>query len=138
LKYEIVNGEISPVTKEPIQYKKLENGTCYHKETPDNIIEILETLRLNQTRVRFHYGNTETGRDWEDTYGMAGTIGRSTGSIKIPLIITSRRSYGGVGMLDHCIVKIEYTTQPHKVIYQHPKYHIGTEEEIKAERLANR
>ena len=53
---------------------------------------------------------------------MAGYIGRSTGSQKIPLLIYNTRSMGGDHILDHCIVKIATAVGKH-VLYQHPKYH---------------
>ena len=98
------------------------NGTCYHSETTEQMIFLLETLKANQTRVRFHWGDVKTGKDWGDIYDVKGTIGRSTGTIKIPLLIHNSRSMGGGGILDDCIVKIT-ATRGGRVIYQHPKYH---------------
>lgn len=105
------------------KYKTTESGTAYHIDTDDNIVEILEDLRADNTRVRFHWGDVKTGKDWGDTYDIKGTIGRSTGEIKIPLLIHNSRSMGGGAILDHCIVKIT-TTKGNRVIYQHPTYHI--------------
>ena len=119
MNYTIIQGEISPTTKKPIEYKKLENGTCYNAETPDEMIEILEKLRENRTRCRFHWGDIKTGIDWEDDFDVKGRISRSTGPIKIPILIYNERSIGGGGMLTHCIVKIT-TTKGNKLIYQHP------------------
>lgn len=104
---------------------KIVNGTYYHKETPDQVIEILEGSRLSyrEKRLRVHYGDTKTGKDWMEQYDIMGYVGRSMGPIKIPLLIHNKRSMGGGGMLDHCIVKITETVKPHKVLYQHPKYH---------------
>jgi hypothetical protein len=51
-----------------------------------------------------------------------GTIGRSTGTIKIPLLINNSRSFGGPGLLDDCIIKI---TVDKKTVYSHPLYHTG-------------
>jgi len=93
------------------------NGTTYHDETPSKVIDILEAARLNHVddqygrplrghlRLRLHYGDVKTGRPWGDS--ETGQIGRSTGTSKIPLLIKTRRSMGGGGILDHCIVKIE-------------------------------
>jgi hypothetical protein len=101
-------------------YKKV-NGTYYYEETSNAMINQLETLRINQTRCRFHWGDTETGKDWGDDCDVRGRIGRSTGPIKIPILIYNRRSFGGVSILTHCIVKIT-ATKGGRVIYQHPKY----------------
>ena len=100
------------------------NGTFYNGATPAEVIRILEDSRQIGTRLRLHYGDTKTGRDWLEEYDVTGKIGRSTGTIKIPLIISSARSHGGPGVLDHCIVKIR-TAAGSAVLYQHPEYHYG-------------
>lgn len=107
-------------------YKEL-NGTSYNSKTTDKMCQLLEKLRQDHTRVRFHWGDVKTGEDWGDIYDVSGTIGRSTGIYKIPLLIQTARSLGGGAILDHCIVKITYTTKPKKVIYQHPLYFIKEE-----------
>jgi len=104
------------------------NGTTYHDETPIEIANILETARLSRVngngyRLRFHWGDTETGRDWGDTYHVEGYVGRSGGTSKIPLLIWNSRSYGGGAILDHCIVKI-VTARGKRILYQHPTYHV--------------
>jgi hypothetical protein len=96
------------------------NGTTYKTSTPARVIEILEHNRIaRRSRLVLHYGDGKTGRAWGDT--ETGYIGRSTGSIKIPLIVYNSRSIGGGGILDHCIVKIE-TAQGKHLLYQHPSF----------------
>jgi hypothetical protein len=108
-----------------VQYRPPINGTYYHRETPQRVVDILERVRISGCRVRIHYGDTTTGRDWFDEWDVTGTIGRSMGPIRIPLIIANSRSYGGCGMLDHCIIRIRYTTGLRSNLYQHPLYHTG-------------
>jgi len=105
------------------KYKEL-NGTSYNVKTSDSMCQLLEKLRQDHTRVRFHWGNVKTGEDWGDIYDVAGTIGRSMGIYKIPLLIQTARSLGGGAILDNCIVKIELSAKPHTVFYQHPLYFI--------------
>lgn len=110
-----------------IKYKVL-NGTAYHEETPDAVVSILEDALADRrsTRLRFCFGDTETGRDWGEVHDTTGYLGRSTGSIKIPLLIAKSNSSGGGGLLDHCIVKIERKRKEDKAysqVYIHPKYH---------------
>jgi hypothetical protein len=100
------------------------DDTYYHGDTSYEMVKILHDLRQYDTRVRFHWGDIETGRDWGDDYGVKGRIGRSTGPVKIPILIHNRRSHGGGAILTDCIVKIT-ATQGGRVIYQHPKYHKG-------------
>ena len=84
------------------------NGTYYHDRTPHAVISILETARANGTRLKLFYGDVKTGRLWGDV--ETGYIGRSPGPEKIPLAVYNRRSSGGPGILEHCIVRIETTT----------------------------
>ena len=100
-------------------------GYFYYEnnKTPKKIKVLLETLYETQQRVRFHWGDIKTGKDWGDIYDVSGRIGRSTGINKIPLLIHNRRSLGGGAILTHCIVKITSSLGKH-LIYQHPKYHV--------------
>ena len=107
---------------------KIVNGTAYHIDTNDTIVNILENARNspNITRLRLAYGDTSTGRDWGETTGINGYVGRSTGPIKIPLIISKINSLGGIALLDHCIIKIERKyndRRKYKEIYRHKNYH---------------
>lgn len=104
-----------------IRYQQLENGTCYHAETPEAVVRALENARLNDWRIRVFYGDTVTGRSWMDECDTMGTVGRSCGRIKIPLLIKSRRSMGGGALLDHFIIKI---TADHSLVYEHPKFNM--------------
>lgn len=109
-----------------IKYK-IKNGTAYHFETPDRIVTILEEARQSSRsiRLRFCFGDLETGKDWEETFDTTGYIGRSTGSIKIPLLLKKITSSGGGSILDHCIVRIEKKVSggSYREVYRHPNYH---------------
>jgi hypothetical protein len=100
------------------------NGTAYHNKTSKAIIDVLEWIKQNDIRIKIAYGNVETGEDWEEINDVTGYIGRSTGTYKIPLLIYNKRCIGGSSLLDHCIVKIEYSNKKEgSVLYQNPKYH---------------
>jgi len=102
-------------------YKQVK-GIFFKIDTPDAICEILaREYQFQNGRIRLFYGNTKTGKCWMDEYDTMGYVGRSSGSIKIPLLINNARSYGGGGILDSCIIKI---TKNHKVLYQHPKFYM--------------
>lgn len=102
-----------------INYNQLDNGTCYHEQTPDKLVEVLEYARQNRNRVRVYYGNN--GKSWHEENDTIGYIGRSTGNIKIPLLVYNNRSFGGGALLDHCIVKI-VTISSKRVLYQHDDF----------------
>lgn len=105
-------------------YKVSESGTYYSNETPDEVIRVLESLRGTSQRVKIYLGDRETGRDWMEEDGKIGKIGRSTGPIKIPILLRMFNSHGGGAILEDCIVKI--VTSPvssARVLYQHPRYY---------------
>jgi hypothetical protein len=106
------------------KYKTI-NGTSYDVRTPDEVVAILENARQTRTRLHVSLGDSESGRDWIEENMVHGVIGRSTGSIKIPLLIHNRRSVGGPGLLDHCIVRIR-TSRGGRILWQHDKYSHGT------------
>ena len=101
---------------------KAPSGTFYHKETTQAVINILEKHLHSGTRLFLDYGDTSTGKSWGETYDIQGTIGRSTGTKPIPLIIKTKRSWGGIGILDHCIVRIKITGKNGQTLYKHPTY----------------
>lgn len=100
---------------------KIINNTHYHDETPDAVISILERARADGTIVQLHYGDAETGRDWLEEFSTNGTVGRSTGAVKIPLLVP-RGHDGGDAISVQCIVKIRSGS---RVLYEHPTYHHG-------------
>jgi hypothetical protein len=106
---------------------KIVNGTSYDERTPDEVVRVLENARQSRQRLHVSLGETDDergrlGQDWLDEHGY-GYIGRSTGNVKIPLLIHNRRSLGGFGLLDHCIVRI--CTSSGRVLWQHPQYSHG-------------
>lgn len=84
---------------------KVVNGTSYKDNTPDKVIDWLELLRTNHIRARLFYG--KDGKCWNEEFDTIGTISRSTGTVKIPLLIKNSRSLGGTGIIDNCIVRID-------------------------------
>lgn len=104
-----------------VHYRRLASGTCYHVETPEPVIEVLETVRQNQRKVRLYYGNTQTGQSWFDEHDVIGRIGRSTGPIKVPLLIEPGE-IGGPALLDHCIIRVD---SPRTTLYQHQQFRTG-------------
>lgn len=86
---------------------KVVNGTYYNKDTNDEVIRILEICRQNRTRIVLDYGDPETGKSWNETFDVTGYIGRSTGQIKIPILVYNNRSLGGGGILTHKIISIK-------------------------------
>jgi hypothetical protein len=95
------------------------SGTYYHDTTPRLVIDALEHARENGHRVRLFTGDTNTGKQWFDEYDVCGTVGRSMGPIKTPLLIANSRSTGGGAILTDCIVRLLVNGRE---VYRHPKY----------------
>jgi hypothetical protein len=93
------------------------NGTFYDATTNKDVINVLENARANNTRIILDYGDVKTGKSWNEIFDVTGRIGRSTGSIKIPLLIHNRRSMGGGAILDNCIIGIK-ESKGKRVLYQ--------------------
>ena len=100
------------------------NDTAYREGTDPEVIRILDNYIHNRNTRRLHlsYGDSSTGEDWQEIYDVDGYIGRSTGTIKIPLLVHNSRSLGGGAILTDCIVKIQ-TARGKITLYQHPNYH---------------
>ena len=80
-------------------------GTSYDSRTSNEVIRVLENARISRTRIIVDYGCVETGKSWNEEFDITGYVGRSTGNIKIPLLVYNSRSYGGGGLFDHAIIK---------------------------------
>jgi hypothetical protein len=94
------------------------NGTTFNPATDPKVVRILEECLVTKKRLVILYGDVKTGKPWGDV--LRGHIGRSTGSIKIPLLICTKRSTGGEGLLEHCIVEIR-ESKGGRVLYQLPR-----------------
>jgi len=114
---------------------RIVDGTYYDARTPDKVIAVLESARKSGTAIRVHYGTTEShlpshrhpiGQDWHDEYDVTGTVSRSLGPHKIPLIVSpTGDGIGGMGILDHCIVRIRVAGKGSHDLYRHPSYRQG-------------
>ena len=94
--------------------------TTFDKRTPQGVRDELERARLShpRQRVRIFLGNPD-GTEWAEEYGVTGFVGRSTGTVKIPLLLHTRLSHGGPGILDRCIVRLLVDGRE---VYRHPTY----------------
>ena len=97
----------------------------FDEKTCDKVKTVLTECYNNQCRIRIWYGDIDTGLSWIDEYDVMGTIGRSTGQQKIPLLIKNSRSSGGGGILCHCIIRIDIISS-RRTIYKHPLFYVPT------------
>jgi hypothetical protein len=83
---------------------KIVNGTYYHIETSDKVINILEQCRLNKTRIVLDYGDVKTNISWNECFDIAGTICRSNGICNIPILLHNSRIISGGAISTNCII----------------------------------
>lgn len=103
------------------EYQITENGTHYHKATPVKVVNVLECCRYEGIRIELDYGNVKTGKSWGDIYDIKGTLSLSGGMQKVPILMNNKRSTGGRGILDHCIIAIKRTDNK-EFLYKHETY----------------
>lgn len=77
----------------PPAYIQHPSGTYFRDGTPSEIQDLLERLRTSRQRIRIFYGDA-AGTDLLDEHDVVGTVGRSLGPIKVPLLIEANRCDG--------------------------------------------
>ena len=97
----------------------------FHATTNETVKHLLISLNASKQRVRLVLGDVATGKSWNEENDTIGTVGCSTGTQKIPLLIRSARSLGGGSILDHCIIGIlavERNCGKRRWLYKAPNY----------------
>jgi hypothetical protein len=95
-------------------YKKIGNMS-FSVNAPDKLCELLVNLNANRRRIRIFYGDTSTGKCWNDEHDVIGYVGRTTG-IRSPILVYNNRSMGGGLILDEHVLKI--VDMSGRVLYQ--------------------
>ena len=72
-------------------YNVMEN-MWFNTNTPIKVMETLVDANKHYRRIRVFYGDVNTGKDWCETFDTIGYIGKSTGQIKIPLLVKNSNS----------------------------------------------
>ena len=100
----------------------LSKKTWYIPGTPPNVINILEAYRSNKRLIRLFFGDGQTGRDYCEEWDVVGTIGRSAGSMKTPLLMADS-SEGGGAISTNAIVRM-MDVASNRELYRHPEYKV--------------
>lgn len=96
--------------------------TWFSSDTPLAVQRILERYRRSGDTLRVFLGDTSTGHDWMEEFDTIGTVGRSNGVFKVPLLISADDN-GGPELHGHCIVKmVDVATGKQLWVCKH--YHI--------------
>lgn len=115
----ILDGNFDSITMtDGRKYKQSKNTElCYKENTPNELCVIIDKLFNNRERIVIDYGNTTTKESWNEVHDIKGRIGRSTGIVKIPLLVYNSRCYGGGALSDNSILSIK-STKGNNLIYQ--------------------
>ena len=100
---------------------KVVNGISFKEETSQEVCNVLSYCMETRKRVKLTYGDVKTGKSWNEDLDICGRIGKSTGEIKVPLLIHNVRSSGGGAICDDSIIKIA-CTETGKILYQANNY----------------
>lgn len=98
----------------------LTRQTYFDPGTDPKVATVLETRRQTSGKVRLVLGNTCTGAPWLNEYDVVGKIGRSDGSLKIPLLVEDGESCGSA-ILTACVLNI-IDWKSGRALYRHPAY----------------
>lgn len=94
--------------------------TWFDSDTPYKVRTLLERYRRSGKELRIFYGDRQTGRDWLEEFDTVGTIGRSTGAMKVPLLMIDE--YGGTAISTNSIVRL-MDVESGEELYRCKNYH---------------
>ena len=106
------------------------NGVKYKKDASDTVVKILESARLNGTRISILYGDPKTGKAWNGGTAYCGYIGKN--SHKLPVLLLTKQSAGGECVMDSSILEIK-EAKTNKILYQRVSDQALLVEEVFAE-----
>jgi len=96
-------------------------GSYFFREGTDEKVKSIINAQSRARRLRFIYGDKETGDIWLEEYDTIGYIGRSTGAVQIPLLVNNSRSYGGGELSTRSILRI-LDVKTKQELYRHENY----------------
>lgn len=88
--------------------------------TSEDAARALDESYRAKRKVRLVMGDTATGEPWLDEYDAVGTIRRSTGTLKVPLLIEEGESGGSAILTANLLHIIEWKTG--KTLFRHAAY----------------
>lgn len=97
-------------------------GTWFAPNTPVAVQKLINRLIHSGETVRIFHGDRKTGRSWMEENDVIGRVGRSTGTLKIPLLVSEQDNYGGA-LLEDSIIRVIRCSDG-KNLYRHPGFHV--------------
>lgn len=98
----------------------LSRQTYFDPGTHPEVSRVLESCRKAGNRVRLILGDPSSGEPWLGEYDVVGTIGRSAGLLKVPLLVEAGEQ-GGVAILTAFVLSI-IDWNSGRIWFRHPMY----------------
>ncbi|TXI26042.1 MAG: hypothetical protein E6Q64_08990 [Ottowia sp.] len=100
----------------------LTQQTYFDPGTDPKAANALESCRRDRRKVRLVLGDTATGRSWLEEHDVVGRIGRSIGTMKVPLLVEPDED-GGTAILTSCLLRL-IAWDSGRDLYRHPAYRV--------------
>lgn len=94
--------------------------TYFDPGTAPAVRRVLEACRRSGQQVRLILGDPQTGQSWLDECDVVGRIARSTGWLKVPLLVEPGE-HGGGAILTACVLGI-IDWRSGTALYRHPAF----------------
>jgi hypothetical protein len=98
----------------------LSRSTYFDPGTQPEAAKVLEAARKCGRQLRLILGDTATGAPWLEEHDVVGRIGRSTGSLKVPLLIEAGQCGGSAILCARILAVIAWDSGD--VLYRHAAY----------------
>lgn len=95
--------------------------TYFDPGTDPKAARVLERCRHKGTTVRLILGDLKTGEPWLEEHDVVGRIGRSMGTLKVPLLIEAGADGGSAILTASLLSIVEWDGG--EFLYRHPAYH---------------
>ncbi len=96
------------------------NETWHDPDASPEVCKVIDRCIKNSTYVRLFYGDTESGRDWGEENNVIGTVSRTTGPLKTPILMPKGENFGDI-IPEQCIVKI-VDADTRRTLWAHERY----------------
>ena len=101
---------------------KLQEKLEVFSQVDENFIKLLSGC-IHSGRYRIWYGDTQTGRSWNEEYDVTGEIERTNGHFKVPVLLHDRRSTYGDAILVRNISRIDKISTK-TTVWKHKNFHV--------------
>lgn len=89
----------------------------------DRLVSVILQYRGSNERLRLFFGDIHTGCSWLEEYDVIGTIGRTGGKFKVPILLRNSRSVCGGAILVGSLVRIDEVST-HRTLWKVDNFHV--------------